>query len=322
MVDGNWAQAAIDWISDTNSRENPWFAFVSLLNPHDICGYNPYLFPDILIPDPIQTLPDNWDDNLAGKPRCQTEYREKMVPGDMKNDDRKQWLNYLNYYYYLTLKIDTLLGRVLETLEKTGQSKNTIVIFTSDHGEMAGSHRLSRKGPFIYDENTNVPLVISWPGKFAQGLQANGLCQNVDLFPTLAALLGVDYKTQFPYLPGKNLAPILQDPKNGAANFHLLFSFTENVAAEQKNEALGRSWIQAPHQIRSIRERNWVYARYFDPSLPDQDFELYDLVNDPLQMSNIALDPAYRAVREEMAEKLRVAEREEMAPAQFNREKG
>jgi len=319
LADGSWAQSAIDWLSDPKNQDNPWFALVSLLNPHDICGYNPYLFPDTLIPNPITSLPDNLNDDLVGKPSCQGEFQDLVVPGNMGADDEKQWLNYLNYYYYLTLKIDTLLGRVLETLEKTGQLQNTIIIFTSDHGEMGGSHRLSLKGPFVYDENTNVPLVISWPGKLAQGVQANALCQNVDIFPTLAAILGVNFKTEFPYLPGKNLAPILQDPQTGAVNYHLLFSFTENVAAEEKRERAGKSWIQAPHQIRSIRERNRVYARYFDPALPDQEFELYDLVNDPLQMNNVALDPAYKAVREEMAEKLRIAENEEMAPVEFTR---
>jgi len=185
---------------------------------------------------------------------------------------------------------------------------------------MAGSHRLKLKGPFVYDENTNVPLVLSYPGRIPSGAKTNALCQNVDIFPTLAAFLGFDLKSEFSYLAGKNLAPVIADPQNGGVNFHLLFAFTENVAAERKKKARGQSWIEAPHQIRSIRERNWIYARYFEPGL-EEEYEMYDLANDPLMMNNIAYEPAYKHIREELSEKLRIAEATEMSRVDFSRVK-
>jgi len=320
LIDEPWTELAINWLKDPKNQSQPWFLVLSLINPHDICDYNPLINLDIFIPDVIKELPPSWDDDLLYKPRCQMEYQDKTEPEIMRTGGEKQWLNYLNYYYYLNLKIDALLGKVMQTLEQTGQLESTLIIFTSDHGEMAGSHRLKLKGPFVYDENTNVPLVLSYPGRIPSGAKTNALCQNVDIFPTLAAFLGFDLKSEFSYLAGKNLAPVIADPQNGGVNFHLLFAFTENVAAERKKKARGQSWIEAPHQIRSIRERNWIYARYFEPGL-EEEYEMYDLANDPLMMNNIAYDPAYKHIREELSEKLRIAEATEMSRVDFSRVK-
>ncbi len=313
-TDPGCAAAACDWLLDPNNHNQPWFLVVSLINPHDICGYNTLHIPEVFIDDEITSLPANFTDDLTGKPRCHAEYRDLTMPKDMAAGKENLWLNYINYYYFLMRKMDNLLGKVLDTLDSAAQTGNTVFIFTSDHGEIGGAHRLAFKGPFIYDENTNIPLVISWPGKIQPLTQTNALCQNVDLFPTLAALLGFDPKMEFPYLPGHSLFPVLLEPKTAAVNYHLLFSFAENVAMVKKRELAGEPWIQSPHQIRSIRERNWAYARYFDPESSDQDFELYDLFNDPYMMKNLAHDRDYRATRQEMAEKLFIAESSEMAP--------
>ena len=94
----------------------------------------------------------------------------------------------------------------------------------------------------------------------------------------------------------------------------VLFSFTSNIYVETNARNMGRPGVTSPHNIRAIRERRWVYARYFDPAMDGQEYELYDTVNDPLEMINLAGDPGYRSVEKEMADKLEQAERHEMRP--------
>lgn len=315
IFDRSYADGAIDWI-EREGRKGPWFLVCSLINPHDICFYPRFDVPPVFIRDVFDKLPENWHDDLSGKPRCQAEYAvtSSAVSGKMGANDEKTWLHYLDYYYYLTLRIDMQLGRILNALEASGQARDTIVIFTSDHGDMGGSHGLRAKGPFVYEENTNVPLVISWPGRLAGGVSTGALSQNVDLFPTLAGLVGVDVRSKYAHLSGRDLAPVLADPGKGSVNDHVLFSFAGNIMMSLMAKRLGRPQVTSPQNIRAIRERDIVFGRYFDPGGGDQEFEMYDLRNDPFEMRNLAGDPGYRAVEKEMLEKLRDAEAGEMSP--------
>ena len=94
--------------------------------------------------------------------------------------------------------IDEQVGRMLEALERTGQRDNTVVIFMSDHG-------LTTKGCRFYEGAVRVPLIISWPGRFQQGLVADGLVELTDVAPTLAELAG----EPLPWTNGRSLLPIL-----------------------------------------------------------------------------------------------------------------
>ena len=318
-TDPEYNRAAGAWLREPAHQAQPWFMVISLINPHDICTYPRLALPESEVPKLADKLPDNWNDDLQGKPRCQTEFQKayEAVAGRIRLDDEKVWRQYLDDYHYLTLKNDLHLGQVLEALEQSGQADRTLVIFTSDHGDMAGSHRLRAKGPFIYVENTNLPLVISWPKQFPAGVRTDALCQNIDLFPTLARLVGVDPAAQYPYLPGRDLTPILKNPLGQAGSGHVLFSYTGNAALARADQDLKKAGVISPDHIRAIRERNWAYARYFAPGRPEQEFELYDLKNDPLEMHNLALDPGYQKRRKEMADKLKTAEASEMARKRY-----
>ncbi|HUT52386.1 MAG TPA: sulfatase-like hydrolase/transferase, partial [bacterium] len=140
LGDGSVARGAAEWIKGHASRGAPWLLTVSLVNPHDICSYPRLDVPPVLVPDVTERLPENWDDDLAGKPRCQREYQEAYAAaaGKMDLNDEKTWRHYLDYYFYLTRRSDALLGEVLDALAASGQEGNTIVVFTSDHGDMLG----------------------------------------------------------------------------------------------------------------------------------------------------------------------------------------
>ena len=318
-TDPEYTQAACAWLRQSEHRAKPWFMVISLINPHDICSYPRLAVPAAEVPKLADRLPDNWNDNLQGKPRCQAEFQKAYgaVAGPIRLDDEQVWRQYLDDYYYLTAKNDHHLGQVLDALEATGQAGRTMVIFTSDHGEMAGSHRLRVKGPFVYLESTNVPLVISWPKKFPAGTHTDALCQNIDLYPTLARLIGKDPAAPYPYLPGRDLTPILKNPARLAGADHVLCSYTGNVALARADQDLRKAGVRSPDHIRAIRERDWVYARYFAPNRPEQEFELYDFKNDPLEMHNLAQDPGYQKRRKEMADKLKQALATEMARKRY-----
>jgi len=208
MQDPIFARQTRDWLMDPKSQERPWFMVCSLVNPHDICTfpghYSVYLPKGVLkknAPESCQCnglkegavfdrvmddlLPPNWTDDLSTKPAVQRRWQtySDIIYGRIDTKNPEHWLRYLDYYVHCLRDMDKNLGVVLEALEHSGQLENTIVVFTSDHGEMAGSHGLRTKGYFAYEEEMKVPLLFSWPGVIPQGRKAGGLATGVDLMP-------------------------------------------------------------------------------------------------------------------------------------------
>ena len=107
-------------------------------------------------------LPANFGDDLLDKPDAQRQWRwdqQHGLWGYIDPSDKKSWLRHLDYYVKLQQMADESLGTVLAALEESGAYDDTIVIFTSDHGDMCGSHGLRSKGPFVYEEIMHVPCV-------------------------------------------------------------------------------------------------------------------------------------------------------------------
>jgi arylsulfatase A-like enzyme len=218
--------------------------------------------------------------------------------------------------------VDREIARLLNALDQNGLSENTIVVFTSDHGDMCGSHKLQAKGPFVYQENNNVPLVVRWPGRVPAGTKTECLCHSVDIFPTLTDLAGVDAEAG--YLPGKNLAATVFDPTITNHHDHVLMAMGMGLQPQDGNhrksaainpmiKSLRLDQNPAPAKLRAVFDGRYKYARYFDQGLAEE-YELYDLKNDPLELKNLANDAGYAALKKQMAEKLADAEKKEMAP--------
>lgn len=88
-------------------------------------------------------------------------------------------------YYAMIELIDIQFGRLMAVLEETGEIENTIVIFTSDHGEMLGDHGIYLKGPYFYEGMSHVPLIMSWKGHFMEGARLDTLTELTDIVPTI-----------------------------------------------------------------------------------------------------------------------------------------
>ena len=168
----------------------PWFLTVALVNPHDVMwfpvdqpGYRERHPDDVAAvrrvleaaawkdddplpiftepyPEVVDQLPANFDDDLHTKPEAHRQWRwdqQHGLWGYIDPGDKAAWLRHLDYYVHLHQLADRSLGTVLGALEASGRWDDTIVIFTSDHGDMCGSHGLRSKGPFVYDEIMRVP---------------------------------------------------------------------------------------------------------------------------------------------------------------------
>ncbi|MGY4710157.1 sulfatase-like hydrolase/transferase [Mycolicibacterium sp. CBM1] len=190
----------IGWF-DSHAGEGPWCTTVSLVNPHDIMWWPKSPLPED-VPHVFDKVPVNFEtpDQLRGrgKPQLQLDYIDFMAPliaGALPYtgpDSARQWARGLDMYLWLHQQVDTQIGRVLDTLASRPEiERNTVVVFTSDHGEYGGSHGMRGKGASIYEEAIRVPLYIRDPsGRLTPqaGDTRTQLTSSVDLAPLLVTI--------------------------------------------------------------------------------------------------------------------------------------
>lgn len=279
---GQLSNAAANWIRQ--APPSPWLLIVSFpFLPHDI-NRVAKVMPTIKI-RPGMTLPPNFKDDLHHKPRPQEEY--------MQHDDgevalrwgHEDWLRYRSYYLDLIERIDRSLGIILEALRRRSDADDTIVVYTSDHGDMGGAHQMPFKGPFMYDELLRVPLVISYPRRFRKPVVSDSMVSNIDLVPTLAGLAGIEWPRP---LPGRDFSMLFDYPKEG-------------VRATVFAEYYGKQhWV---NPIRTIRTGDWKYNLYVAPGR-EIIAEMYDLKRDPGELHNIVKHSGYQNAQQSLATNL------------------
>jgi len=267
------ADRAIDFICE--KREYPWLMSVNIFDPHS--PFDPpreYLerYDPGMLPDPL------WSDKdpLA---------HEMLGPVDGATSiDLDQAKEVLAAYYAMIELIDDNVGRMLQTLEESGQREDTLVIFTSDHGELVGDHQLVGKGCRFYESLVRVPLICSWPGQVREGVICDALVELVDIAPTLLELAGVPLPER---MQGRSLWPLL----TGAAAEHRDFVRSEYYRALNP-DAPGREHLQGTYATM-IRDRRYKLVVYHDRDIG----ELFDLEIDPGEFDNLWTDPAYADLR-------------------------
>ena len=267
------ADRAIDFICE--KREYPWLMSVNIFDPHS--PFDPpreYLerYDPGMLPDPL------WSDKdpLA---------HEMLGPVDGATSiDLDQAKEVLAAYYAMIELIDDNVGRMLQTLEESGQREDTLVIFTSDHGELVGDHQLVGKGCRFYESLVRVPLICSWPGQVREGVICDALVELVDIAPTLLELAGVPLPER---MQGRSLWPLL----TGAAAEHRDFVRSEYYRALNP-DAPGREHLQGTYATM-IRDRRYKLVAYHDRDIG----ELFDLEIDPGEFDNLWTDPAYADLR-------------------------
>lgn len=263
--------AGIDLIARyAATPERPWFVTINVVEPHD-----PYLplakYAANYDPAAVE-LPASWRDDFANKPNLNR--REAGLWAAMSEEQVRTAI--ARYWAYCE-QVDAQVGRALAALDRTGQAENTLVVFTSDHGDMAGAHRQFIKGWQPYEETYRVPLVMRWPRRIAPG----GVCHHLVQLHDLAHLF-VDVAGAAPIAPadGRSLLPLLDDPARDD---------WEDVAFCQY---YGGEFLYTQRMVITPRHKYVFNAWDFD--------ELYDLAADPHELRNAIDDPAYAAVRDDL----------------------
>jgi arylsulfatase A-like enzyme len=178
-------------------------------------------------------------------------------------------------YYAMIAQIDDQLARILDCLQQTGQRENTVVVFTSDHGEMAGDHGLLYKGCRFYEGLVRVPLIFSWPGHIQTSLKSDALVELIDKSATLLELAGVSPPQ---HIQGRSLLPILRGEQ--PPDFHRDFVRCEYY------DALDAQFVPGGGDnsyATMYRNRRYKLVVYHGHGLG----ELYDLEEDPWEFNNL-----------------------------------
>lgn len=252
-----WTDVAVDFLRQQN--EQPFFLMLSIGAPHD-----PYLAPREYMEmyDPAKlTMEPNWVEGVKGASR-------KDVAG----------------YYAAMTAIDDQVGRLMSTLHETGLDENTIVFFSSDHGNMLGSQGvvLKRKP---WEESIRVPGILRCPGKLPAGRTSDALFSHVDFAPTLLGLCGMSTPAN---MQGRDLSGVITGKRETGPEAALF-----QIFGLYKGDAVPAGW-------RGIRTERYVYARF-----EEKPWMLYDLEADPYEMRNLVDDPAAEGLRNEMDGRLR-----------------
>ena len=168
--------------------------------------------------------------------------------------------------------IDKNVGRILKELENKGLLEDSIIIFTSDHGEFLGDHWLLTKGCSDYDCIIKVPFILYYPEKLPSGLSINSFTQEIDIFPTLCELIGVPIPST---VQGKSLLPLIEGSSK---------EIYEEILVETGPTIRTKEWRM------TVREDGYS--------------ELYNLKDDPNQFFNLWYDDKYWKVKEKLMQRL------------------
>jgi arylsulfatase A-like enzyme len=254
-------------------QAKPWFLGVSLHNPHDICHHVMEKGLEYANKDTFPPLPSNFEadpnEPEALKLRRQnTRYGHELA--ETKDWDEARWREYLHAYAHMVTQVDRAVGQVLRALKAGGWKDNTLVIFTSDHGEGVAAHRWATKLS-LYEECTAVPLMVSYPGRIKPGV-STALASGLDLMPTICDYAGA----RQPELPGISLRPAMV----GAEDVDGRFVVCELAADKDRPEIQGRM----------VRTKRYKYCAY---APGDRSEQLFDLQEDPGETTNLAAEPRF-----------------------------
>jgi choline-sulfatase len=270
-------------------RERPFLAVASFLNPHNICEWargeelpggpigdppSPDRCPPLM---PNAVPPHDETDIMAHMRRAYQAHR--LFPVGAFTDGK--WRQLIWAYYRLVEKVDQQVGTVLQALRESGQEKDTVVVFLSDHGECHGAHRWNQKTVF-YDESARVPLIVSRRGTIPTGICDSLVHTGVDLIPTLCDLAGVQTPKQ---LPGRSFQT--QAAGHKAAGREYLVVSNHMIQCEPVDGVLLKP------QGRMLRSDQYKYCLY---DLGQRRESLVDMKQDPGEMKNLAGDEAFRPI--------------------------
>ena len=353
LHDGIISAMGVNWLrgrgTDLAAQGKPWFLAVNLVNPHDIMFFdtdrkgervqNRNILGNIR-PEPTTPLYANqWAFDLPqtyhealdapGRPPAHRDYLKSHdgLVGHIPNEEWR-WRRRHNYYLNCLRDVDRNITPLLDELDALGFASNTIVVLTSDHGDLDGAHRLHSKGATAYREQNNVPLIVVHPA-YPGGRRCSAVTTHVDIAPTLVGLTPASPEKKASItkdLAGKDFSSLLAAPdrasrsavRDGALFCYNMFAYIDGDFMEKVVAMLqqpdGKAQLQAAAKegalrpdlgkrgaIRSVFDGRYRFTRYFSPKQHNvpanldalfklNDVELVDVERDPLERHNLALE--------------------------------
>ncbi len=334
---------------DLKTKGQPWYLAVNFVNPHDAMWINSDLPGQVVQGKkhavPIMPAPNSelykasWTNHplpatrhqafdAPGRPRAHAIYQtiQDVMLGPWPDEDRR-WRLLLDYYFNCIRDCDRQLELIVHSLKDSGLEDNTIVIFTSDHGELGGAHQMRGKGTNAYKEQNHLPLMIVHPA-YPGGKECKAITSQLDLTPTILGLTGKDPQSLLKAsadLKGKDFSSLLKSPETANTeairpaslfNFDMLsyqspvwaevtfdYMFAGSVSNKDKVQYLLKNQpnFHTRVAIRSYYDGRYRFTRYFSPLafntpqtiedlLGKNDLEVYDLHSDPDELNNLSRD--------------------------------
>ena len=273
-VDDLVEERALDYLRDPARKEGPWALNVSFIAPH-FPLIVPERFYDLYPLDRID-MPEIPSSHLENQHPVYKRMRSMFgivdFPEELIRRGRAG-------YYGLITYLDEKIGRLLDTLEATGQRENTVVVYISDHGDMNGEHGMWRKSNF-YEASSRVPMQVVWPGRLPPGRRVGSVVSLVDLVATLVDIAGAPKVVP---LDGDSLLPLMKGEDE-----------------DWKDEAFSE---YLAHGVRSPMAMLRRGPYKFNYSLGDRP-ELYNLIEDPKELVDLAGNPGHQHIVAELQERL------------------
>ena len=270
----------------------PFFMFVGFPDPH-----HPYQAPEpwgsMYSADDVEP-PNPSMDSLAGRPPEYMDFMKGKMNAhllggapdfnaeDLTQQTEAQMRQIVATSMGMVSFIDHQVGRILDALDATGEADNTIVVFSTDHGDYMGDHHMQRKGPFLLEGLVRIPMVMKAPGVASGGTRTSALASHIDFMPTLLELLDIEPPRG---VQGKSFAPVLR----GESNRH-----RDRVMIEFLHQ------FQLDRNVKALVTDRWKLCYWGGQTYG----ELYDLQNDPLENENLWDDPDYAEVKADMMRQL------------------
>nr|WP_299073379.1 sulfatase-like hydrolase/transferase [uncultured Allomuricauda sp.] len=282
-----FADAAVDFLEDY-SEGNPFLMYVSFTTPHDP-RTAPQEYHELYPTDSIE-LPKNFMPEHPFEIADEKIRDERLAPFPRTDSIVKREIS---DYYAMITATDAQIGRIVKALEDSGQSKNTIIVFSGDNGLAVGQHGLLGKQN-VYEHSVGVPLVFCGPN-IPQNTKVDALAYLHDVFPTLCGLTGLEIPES---VQTKDLTPVIKDETKTVRN-SMMYAYNSwpgdllNKKAKH-NPGGGHRAVRKGDYKLIVSAKHDVYT-----------YQLFDLRNDPWELSNLIEDENYAAVKDDLMNELK-----------------
>tara|TARA_R110001592_G_scaffold157648_3_gene388529 strand:+ start:600 stop:2006 length:1407 start_codon:yes stop_codon:yes gene_type:complete len=269
------AEKSINYLKSRKNNKQPFFLVTSFDNPHTICEFArnqslPYGNILQVSLDKTPELPINFKKASTFPEALQIEQTANKKVYPTENYTKEDWRNYRYTYYQLVEKVDAEIGKIIDAIDDLGLRENTIIIFTSDHGDGNASHGWNQKTA-LFQESINVPLIINYKRKNSSEEKINTslTSSGLDLYPTILDFAGIEIPKE---LLGKSIKPIIKNKQQDSER-----DFVVTETKFEGKQAYGTTG-------RAVIGKKYKYVLY---SWGKNREQFFDLEKDPFEMHNL-----------------------------------